>query len=36
MFKDCLFAPLIAAITTPSLGQTQPKKGPNGGIVVTS
>jgi hypothetical protein len=36
MFKDGLFALLIATIATASFAQAQPKKGPNGGMVVTS
>jgi hypothetical protein len=36
MFKDGLFAVLIAMIATASFAQAQPKKGPNGGMVVTS
>jgi hypothetical protein len=36
MFKDGLFALLIAMIATASFAQAQPKKGPNGGMVVTS
>lgn len=36
MFKQGLLALLIAMITAASLAQTQPKKGPNGGMVVTS
>src|SRR6266700_717767 len=36
MFKQGLFAVLIAMAATASLAQTPPKKGPNGGMVVTS
>jgi hypothetical protein len=36
MFNDGLFAVLIAMIATASFAQAQPKKGPNGGMVVTS
>jgi hypothetical protein len=36
MFKDGLFALLIATIATASFAQAQPKKGPNGGMVVNS
>ena len=36
MFKHGLFALLIAMIATASLAQTQPKKGANGGMIVTS
>jgi hypothetical protein len=36
MFKQGVFALLIAMIATASVAQTQPKKGPNGGMVVTS
>jgi hypothetical protein len=36
MFKHGLFALLIAMTATASLAQAQPKKGPNGGMVVTS
>jgi hypothetical protein len=36
MFKDGLFALLIAMIATASFAQAQSKKGPNGGMVVTS
>ncbi len=36
MFKQALFALLIAVIATVSPAQTQPKKGANGGIIVTS
>jgi hypothetical protein len=36
MFKHCLFALLIAMTATASIAQTPLKKGPNGGMVVTS
>ena len=36
MFKHGLFALLIAMAATVSLAQTQPKKGANGGMIVTS
>ncbi len=36
MFKHGLFALLIVMTTAASLAQAQPKKGPNGGMVVTS
>jgi hypothetical protein len=36
MYKHGLFAVLIAIIATAALAQTPPKKGPNGGMVVTS
>jgi len=36
MFKHGLFALLIAMITTAGFAEPQPKKGPNGGMVVTS
>jgi hypothetical protein len=36
MYKHGLFAVLIAMIATAALAQTPPKKGPNGGMVVTS
>jgi hypothetical protein len=36
MFKQGLFAVLIAVTATATAAQTQPKKGPNGGMVVTS
>ena len=36
MFKQGLFAVLIAMTATASLAQMQPKKGPNGGMLVTS
>jgi hypothetical protein len=36
MLKHCMFALMIAMIATASVAQTQPKKGPNGGMVVTS
>jgi hypothetical protein len=36
MFKHALVALLIAMTATASLAQAQPKKGPNGGLVVTS
>jgi hypothetical protein len=36
MFKHGLFALLIAIAATASLAQTQPKKGANGGMIVTS
>jgi hypothetical protein len=36
MFKHALFALLIAMIATASLAQTPPKKGANGGMIVTS
>ena len=36
MFKHGLFALLIAMAATASLAQTQPKKGANGGMIVTS
>ena len=36
MVKHALFALLIAITATASLAQAQPKKGPNGGTVVTS
>jgi hypothetical protein len=36
MFKHGFCALLIALIATAGLAQTQPKKGPNGGMVVTS
>jgi len=36
MFKHTLLALLIATVATAGLAQTPPKKGPNGGMVVTS
>jgi hypothetical protein len=36
MFKHALFALLIAMTATASLAQAEPKKGRNGGMVVTS
>jgi hypothetical protein len=36
MFKHGLFTLLIVMTATASLAQAQPKKGPNGGMVVTS
>jgi hypothetical protein len=36
MFKHGLLALLIAMSATASVAQAQPKKGPNGGMVVTS
>ncbi len=36
MFKHGLFALLIVMTTAASLAQAQPKKGPNGGMVITS
>jgi hypothetical protein len=36
MFKPGLFALLITMTATASLAQAPPKKGPNGGMVVTS
>ena len=36
MCKHALFALLIAMTATASLAQAEPKKGPNGGMVVTS
>jgi hypothetical protein len=36
MFKHGSFALLIAMTATASLAQAEPKKGPNGGMVVTS
>jgi hypothetical protein len=36
VFKDGLFALLIAMIATAGFAQAQLKKGPNGGMVVTS
>jgi hypothetical protein len=36
MFRHGLFALLIAIAATASLAQTQPKKGANGGMTVTS
>ena len=36
MFKHGLFALLIATAASASLAQTQPKKGANGGMIVTS
>jgi hypothetical protein len=36
MLKHAFFAVLIAMTATAGFGQTQPKKGPNGGMIVTS
>jgi hypothetical protein len=36
MFKHGLFALVIAVVATASFAEPQPKRGPNGGMVVTS
>jgi hypothetical protein len=36
MFKHGLFALVIAVVATAGFAEPQPKRGPNGGIVVTS
>jgi hypothetical protein len=36
MFKRGLFALVIAVVATASFAEPQPKRGPNGGMVVTS